>query len=155
MKTISELLGEYPIFGICLGHQLFALACGADTEKLKFGHRGGNHPVKELESGRCFITSQNHGYTVNEDSVKSTDLEVTHINNNDKTVEGLKHTRYPAFSVQYHPEAAPGPHDSSYLFDRFLQMIADHKANTPVSSRQAAACGKRQNHGAKTYSKTA
>jgi carbamoyl-phosphate synthase small subunit len=137
VKTISELLGEYPIFGICLGHQLFALACGADTEKLKFGHRGGNHPVKELESGRCFITSQNHGYTVNEDSVKSTDLEVTHINNNDKTVEGLKHTRYPAFSVQYHPEAAPGPHDSSYLFDRFLQMIADHKANTPVSSRQA------------------
>ncbi|KWX70471.1 Carbamoyl-phosphate synthase small chain [compost metagenome] len=137
VKTISELLGEYPIFGICLGHQLFALACGADTEKLKFGHRGGNHPVKELESGRCFITSQNHGYTVNEESVLKTDLEVTHINNNDKTVEGLKHTRYPAFSVQYHPEAAPGPHDSSYLFDRFLQMIADHKAKTPAGSRQA------------------
>ncbi|ASA23532.1 glutamine-hydrolyzing carbamoyl-phosphate synthase small subunit [Paenibacillus donghaensis] len=137
VQTISELLGEYPIFGICLGHQLFALACGADTEKLKFGHRGGNHPVKELESGRCFITSQNHGYTVNDDSVKSTELEITHINNNDKTVEGLKHTRYPAFSVQYHPEAAPGPHDSSYLFDRFLQLIRDHKANTPVQSRQA------------------
>lgn len=137
VKTISELLGEYPIFGICLGHQLFALACGADTEKLKFGHRGGNHPVKELESGRCFITSQNHGYTVNEESVKNTELEVTHINNNDKTVEGIKHTRYPAFSVQYHPEAAPGPHDSSYLFDRFLQMIADHKEKTPVISRQA------------------
>ncbi len=137
VKTISELLGEYPIFGICLGHQLFALACGADTEKLKFGHRGGNHPVKELESGRCFITSQNHGYTVNEESVKNTELEVTHINNNDKTVEGIKHTRYPAFSVQYHPEAAPGPHDSSYLFDRFLQMIADYKAKTPVVSRQA------------------
>lgn len=137
VNTISELLGEYPIFGICLGHQLFALACGADTEKLKFGHRGGNHPVKELESGRCFITSQNHGYTVNEDSVVNTELEVTHINNNDKTVEGLKHTRYPAFSVQYHPEAAPGPHDSSYLFDRFLQMIADHKAKTPAGSRQA------------------
>lgn len=137
VNTISELLGEYPIFGICLGHQLFALACGADTEKLKFGHRGGNHPVKELESGRCFITSQNHGYTVNEESVKSTELEVTHINNNDKTIEGLKHTRYPAFSVQYHPEAAPGPHDSSYLFDRFLQMIADHKAKMPAGSRQA------------------
>ncbi|WP_051128248.1 glutamine-hydrolyzing carbamoyl-phosphate synthase small subunit [Paenibacillus sp. HW567] len=137
VKTISELLGEYPIFGICLGHQLFALACGADTEKLKFGHRGGNHPVKELESGRCFITSQNHGYTVNEESVKSTELEVTHINNNDKTIEGLKHTRYPAFSVQYHPEAAPGPHDSSYLFDRFLQMIADHKASRPAVTRQA------------------
>ncbi|KWX81395.1 carbamoyl phosphate synthase small subunit [Paenibacillus riograndensis] len=137
VKTISELLGEYPIFGICLGHQLFALACGADTEKLKFGHRGGNHPVKELESGRCFITSQNHGYTVNEESVRKTDLEVTHINNNDKTVEGLKHTRYPAFSVQYHPEAAPGPHDSSYWFDRFLQVIADHKPKTPAVSRQA------------------
>lgn len=137
VQTISELLGEYPIFGICLGHQLFALACGADTEKLKFGHRGGNHPVKELESGRCFITSQNHGYTVNEESIASTDLEVTHINNNDKTVEGLKHTRYPAFSVQYHPEAAPGPHDSSYLFDRFLQLIADHKAQRPAGSRQA------------------
>ncbi|WNS43855.1 glutamine-hydrolyzing carbamoyl-phosphate synthase small subunit [Paenibacillus sp. MMS20-IR301] len=137
VQTISELLGEYPIFGICLGHQLFALACGADTEKLKFGHRGGNHPVKELESGRCFITSQNHGYTVNEESIASTELEVTHINNNDKTVEGLKHTRYPAFSVQYHPEAAPGPHDSSYLFDRFLQMIAEHKAKMPAGSRQA------------------
>ncbi|WP_151735815.1 glutamine-hydrolyzing carbamoyl-phosphate synthase small subunit [Paenibacillus tengchongensis] len=137
VKTISELLGEYPIFGICLGHQLFALACGADTEKLKFGHRGGNHPVKELESGRCFITSQNHGYTVNEESVKGTDLEVTHINNNDKTIEGLKHTRYPAFSVQYHPEAAPGPYDNSYLFDRFLEMIREHKAKTPAVSRQA------------------
>lgn len=137
VQTISELLGEYPIFGICLGHQLFALACGADTEKLKFGHRGGNHPVKELESGRCFITSQNHGYTVNEESIASTELEVTHINNNDKTVEGLKHTRYPAFSVQYHPEAAPGPHDSSYLFDRFLQMITDHKAKRPQGPRQA------------------
>jgi carbamoyl-phosphate synthase small subunit len=137
VNTISELLGEYPIFGICLGHQLFALACGADTEKLKFGHRGGNHPVKELESGRCFITSQNHGYTVNDDSVKNTELEVTHINNNDKTIEGLQHTRYPAFSVQYHPEAAPGPHDSSYLFDRFLQMIAEHKAKMPAGSRQA------------------
>ncbi|UQZ32857.1 carbamoyl-phosphate synthase small subunit [Paenibacillus sp. PK3_47] len=137
VNTISELLGEYPIFGICLGHQLFALACGADTEKLKFGHRGGNHPVKELESGRCFITSQNHGYTVNEESVKSTELEVTHINNNDKTIEGLKHKHYPAFSVQYHPEAAPGPHDSSYLFDRFLQMIAEHKAKLPAGSRQA------------------
>lgn len=137
VQTISELLGEYPIFGICLGHQLFALACGADTEKLKFGHRGGNHPVKELESGRCFITSQNHGYTVNEESIASTELEVTHINNNDKTVEGLKHTRYPAFSVQYHPEAAPGPHDSSYLFDRFLQLIAEHKASLPAGSRQA------------------
>nr|WP_237690631.1 carbamoyl phosphate synthase small subunit [Paenibacillus caui] len=137
VKMISELIGEYPIFGICLGHQLFALACGADTEKLKFGHRGGNHPVKELESGRCYITSQNHGYTVNEASIAGTDLEVTHINNNDKTVEGLKHTKYPAFSVQYHPEAAPGPYDSSYLFDRFLEMIREHKRLHPQKPRQA------------------
>ncbi|UPK42250.1 MULTISPECIES: glutamine-hydrolyzing carbamoyl-phosphate synthase small subunit [Paenibacillus] len=137
VKMISELLGEYPIFGICLGHQLFALAAGADTEKLKFGHRGGNHPVKELESGRCFITSQNHGYTVNEESVKHTDLEVTHINNNDKTIEGLKHKTYPAFSVQYHPEAAPGPYDNSYLFDRFIEMIREHKITNPQKPRQA------------------
>lgn len=137
VDMIKELLGEYPIFGICLGHQLFALASGADTEKLKFGHRGGNHPVKELSSGRCYITSQNHSYAVKEDSVKGTDLEVTHINNNDKTVEGLKHKKYPAFSVQYHPEAAPGPHDSSYLFDEFLEMIAQHKNNEIQKPRQA------------------
>ncbi|OPG96427.1 carbamoyl phosphate synthase small subunit [Chryseobacterium mucoviscidosis] len=137
VKMISELLGEYPIFGICLGHQLFALAAGADTEKLKFGHRGGNHPVKELESGRCFITSQNHGYTVNEESVKNTELEVTHINNNDKTIEGLKHKTFPAFSVQYHPEAAPGPYDNSYLFDRFIEMIREHKITHPQQPRQA------------------
>lgn len=137
VDMIKELLGEYPIFGICLGHQLFALASGADTEKLKFGHRGGNHPVKELSSGRCYITSQNHSYAVNEDSIKGTDLEITHINNNDKTVEGLKHTKYPAFSVQYHPEAAPGPHDSSYLFDEFLDMIAQHKKNEIRKPRQA------------------
>jgi carbamoyl-phosphate synthase small subunit len=137
VDMVKELLGEYPIFGICLGHQLFALAAGADTEKLKFGHRGGNHPVKELASGRCYITSQNHGYTVNEESVKGTDLEVTHINNNDKTIEGLKHSKFPAFSVQYHPEAAPGPHDSSYLFDQFLEMIRDHKQNEIRKPRQA------------------
>lgn len=137
VKTIKQLLGEYPIFGICLGHQLFALASGADTEKLKFGHRGGNHPVKELSSGRCYITSQNHGYTVTESSIAGTDLVVTHINNNDKTVEGLKHAKYPAFSVQYHPEAAPGPEDSSYLFDDFLQMIRDHKNNEVRRPRQA------------------
>ncbi len=137
VETIRQLLGEYPIFGICLGHQLFALACGADTGKLKFGHRGGNHPVKELESGRCYITSQNHGYTVVEESIAGTELEVTHINNNDKTIEGLKHKRYPAFTVQYHPEAAPGPYDSSYLFDRFLQMIRDNKQANPERPRQA------------------
>lgn len=137
VETIRQLLGEYPLFGICLGHQLFALACGADTEKLKFGHRGGNHPVKELDSGRCYITSQNHGYTVKEDSIHGTELEVTHINNNDKTIEGLKHKKYPAFTVQYHPEAAPGPFDNSYLFDRFLEMIREHKRNNPARPRQA------------------
>ncbi|WP_322905114.1 glutamine-hydrolyzing carbamoyl-phosphate synthase small subunit [Paenibacillus campi] len=135
-KVIAELLGEYPIFGICLGHQLFALACGADTEKLKFGHRGGNHPVKDLSTGRCYITSQNHGYTVKEQSIQGTELEVTHINNNDKTIEGLKHSKYPAFSVQYHPEAAPGPFDNSYLFDQFLAMIREHKQNQPQTTRQ-------------------
>ncbi len=136
-NVISELLGEYPIFGICLGHQLFALACGADTEKLKFGHRGGNHPVKDLSTGRCYITSQNHGYTVKEESIQGTELEVTHINNNDKTIEGLKHSKYPAFSVQYHPEAAPGPFDNSYLFDQFLTMIREHKQSQPQTTRQA------------------
>ncbi|TMV46630.1 glutamine-hydrolyzing carbamoyl-phosphate synthase small subunit [Paenibacillus mesophilus] len=134
---IAELLGEYPIFGICLGHQLFALACGADTEKLKFGHRGGNHPVKDLISNRCYITSQNHGYTVKEESIAGTDLIVTHINNNDKTIEGLKHKTHPAFSVQYHPEAAPGPFDSSYLFDDFITMIHSFKEQNPRAPRQA------------------
>ncbi|MBN2983404.1 carbamoyl phosphate synthase small subunit [Cohnella algarum] len=137
VETVRQLLGEYPLFGICLGHQIFALACGADTEKLKFGHRGGNHPVKELESGRCYITSQNHGYTVKEESIRGTELTVTHINNNDKTIEGLKHNRYPAYTVQYHPEAAPGPFDSGYLFDRFLEMIREHKRNNPERPRQA------------------
>ncbi|GGG10033.1 carbamoyl phosphate synthase small subunit [Paenibacillus abyssi] len=137
VETLKQLIGEYPIFGICLGHQLFALASGADTTSLKFGHRGGNHPVKELESGRCYITSQNHGYTVLEESVKNTNLTVTHINNNDGTIEGLKHNTHPAFTVQYHPEAAPGPFDSSYLFDQFLEMIREHKRNNPQRPRQA------------------
>ncbi|MCR8656028.1 glutamine-hydrolyzing carbamoyl-phosphate synthase small subunit [Paenibacillus endoradicis] len=136
-ETIKQLLGEFPIFGICLGHQLFALACGADTDKLKFGHRGGNHPVKELETNRCYITSQNHGYAVTDESIKGTDLIVTHINNNDKTIEGLKHKTFPAFSVQYHPEAAPGPEDSSYLFDQFIEMIRKHKIENPQKPRQA------------------
>jgi len=137
VETVRQLLGEYPMFGICLGHQIFALACGADTEKLKFGHRGGNHPVKDLETGQCYITSQNHGYTVKEDSIRGTELVVTHINNNDKTIEGLRHKRYPAFSVQYHPEASPGPLDSGYLFDQFLEMIREHKSKQSKRPRQA------------------
>jgi carbamoyl-phosphate synthase small subunit len=123
---------------------LFALASGADTEKMKFGHRGGNHPVKDLLRNRCYITSQNHGYTVVEQSVAGTQLEVTHINNNDKTVEGLRHKTAPAFSVQYHPEAAPGPYDSSYLFDEFLDMVRQHKmdANSAPSQAQFVAAVK-------------
>lgn len=144
-RMIAELLGEFPIFGICLGHQLFALACGADTEKMKFGHRGGNHPVKDLESNRCYITSQNHGYAVNDQSIAGTDLIVTHINNNDKTIEGLKHAKHAAFSVQYHPEAAPGPFDSSYLFDNFIEMIRQFKLDRPGLPRQAEIIAARPN----------
>lgn len=145
VRMIAELLGEFPIFGICLGHQLFALACGADTDKMKFGHRGGNHPVKDLESNRCYITSQNHGYAVMDDSIAGTSLIVTHINNNDKTIEGLKHAVHPAFSVQYHPEAAPGPFDSSYLFDDFLTMIRKFKQDRPGLPRQAEIIAARPN----------
>ncbi|MCI3920715.1 glutamine-hydrolyzing carbamoyl-phosphate synthase small subunit [Paenibacillus sp. TRM 82003] len=136
VETVKKLLGTLPLFGICLGHQLFALACGADTEKLKFGHRGSNHPVKDLESGRCYITSQNHGYTVRKESLIGTDLIVTHINNNDESIEGLKHASHPAFSVQYHPEASPGPFDSSYLFDDFLEMVRKFHAERPKTARQ-------------------
>ena len=127
IDTISRILGEYPLFGICLGHQLFALASGADTMKLKFGHRGGNHPVKELETGRTYITSQNHSYAVREESLAGTGLEITHIALNDGTIEGLCDRKKNAFSVQYHPEAAPGPHDSSYLFDQFLALMETAK----------------------------
>jgi carbamoyl-phosphate synthase small subunit len=106
-----------------MGHQLFALANGADTEKLKFGHRGANHPVKDLSKNKVYMSSQNHGYSVIDSTVKNSDLEVTQININDNTVEGLKHKKYPAFSVQYHPEACPGPEDTNWLFDDFLASI--------------------------------
>ncbi|TLS35266.1 carbamoyl phosphate synthase small subunit [Pseudalkalibacillus caeni] len=127
VEMIDKVLGKVPLFGICLGHQLFALACGADTEKMKFGHRGSNHPVKELKTNKISITSQNHGYTVSAASINNRLLEVTHIAINDDTIEGLSHKEFPAFSVQYHPEASPGPEDSNELFDQFISMINVHK----------------------------
>jgi carbamoyl-phosphate synthase small subunit len=126
VDTIRGLLGEKPIFGICLGHQMLGLACGGKAYKLKFGHRGGNQPVKDLTTGRVEITSQNHGFCLDAESLSKDEIELTHINLNDNSLEGMRHKRYPAFSVQYHPEHAPGPHDSVYLFDRFLSMMQEH-----------------------------
>ncbi|MBU1234601.1 MAG: glutamine-hydrolyzing carbamoyl-phosphate synthase small subunit [Proteobacteria bacterium] len=123
VETIRNLLGKKPIFGICLGHQLLGLAYGGSTYKLKFGHRGGNQPVKDLTTGRVEITSQNHGFCVDMDSLNPDEVELTHVNLNDGSVEGMRHKKYQAFSVQYHPEHAPGPHDAMYLFDRFIEMI--------------------------------
>ena len=124
INMVKELLGKKPIFGICLGHQILALALDAKTYKLKFGHRGCNHPVKNLETGIVEITSQNHGFAVDENSLPK-NIEVTHLSLNDQTVEGLKCIDVPAFSVQYHPESSPGPHDSRYLFEQFINMITE------------------------------
>lgn len=123
VEEIKKLIGKKPIFGICLGHQLIARALGAKTYKLKFGHRGTNQPVKDLRTGRVQISSQNHGFAVDADSLAGLPLEVTHINVNDGTIEGMRHTSLPLFSVQYHPEAAPGPDDNMYLFDEFWSML--------------------------------
>ncbi|MCI0705955.1 MAG: glutamine-hydrolyzing carbamoyl-phosphate synthase small subunit [Ignavibacteriae bacterium] len=123
IENIKKLAGRKPIFGICLGHQLLALALGGKTFKLKFGHRGANHPVKNLISGSIEITSQNHGFAVDPSSLDPATLEITHVNLNDNTNEGFRHRELPIFSVQYHPEASPGPHDSDYLFSQFIAMM--------------------------------
>ncbi|MBB6097815.1 carbamoyl-phosphate synthase small subunit [Deinobacterium chartae] len=134
-ETAWKLLGLLPTFGICLGHQILGLAVGGRTYKMKFGHRGGNQPVKNLLTGKIEITAQNHGYAVDLDSIPDGQFVATHVNLNDNTLEGMAHVRYPVFSVQYHPEASPGPHDSRYLFDRFIEEI-DHfegVTGTPVA----------------------
>jgi carbamoyl-phosphate synthase small subunit len=125
IEAVRHLIGTKPIFGICLGHQILGLAFGGKTYKLKFGHRGGNQPVMHLPTHKVEITSQNHGFAVDADSLPGT-VEVTHLNLNDHTVEGMRHRELPVFSVQYHPEASPGPHDSWYLFERFRGLLAKH-----------------------------
>ena len=129
VETIRDQIGRRPVFGICLGHQLIGLALGGKTFKLKFGHRGGNQPVKDLSTGKVEITSQNHGFCVDMESLSDPDIELSHINLNDRTLEGLIHKKLPLFSVQYHPEASPGPHDAAYLFDRFTEMMRKYHRN--------------------------
>lgn len=131
IKNLKHLIkSQKPIFGICLGHQLMALASGADTQKLKYGHRGCNHPVKDLYKDKTYITSQNHGYAVIESSINQDILSISHINMNDGTVEGLKYKELPIFSVQFHPEASPGPQDTGYLFDEFIELMNNKRGNS-------------------------
>ncbi len=128
IENVKKLLGRVPVFGICLGHQILGLALGAKTRKMKFGHHGANHPVKNLLTGDIEITSQNHGFIVDPDSLNVNETEITHVNLNDGSLEGMRHKTMPAFSVQYHPEASPGPHDSRYLFEEFRNMIKEYNA---------------------------
>ena len=122
------MMGRVPVFGICLGHQLTGLALGGKTYKLKFGHHGGNHPVRNNATGKVEITAHNHNFAVDPDSINANEVELTHIDLNDQTLEGLRHLTLPLFSVQYHPEAAPGPHDSHYLFHDFRRMMEEWKS---------------------------
>ena len=131
IEAVRALRGKYPIFGICLGHQILSLAYGAKTYKLKFGHRGGNHPVRDLATGRIEITSQNHSYAVDVESLAETDLNATHVNILDNTIEGVRCEKDCAFSVQYHPESSPGPQDSAYLFDQFIGLMKPCKKEAP------------------------
>jgi carbamoyl-phosphate synthase small subunit len=123
VENVRQLLGKLPIFGICLGHQIIGQALGGTTYKLKFGHHGANHPVKDLKTGKVLITVQNHGFCVDTATLSKKDIEITHVNLNDNTLEGMRHRKLPLFSVQFHPEASPGPRDALYLFDRFIEMM--------------------------------
>ncbi len=128
VETVKKLLGKVPMFGICLGQQMLGLAMGGRTFKLKFGHHGGNHPVKDTKTGKVHITVQNHGFCVDIDTLNKEDIEITHINLNDQTLEGIRHKKLPIFSVQFHPEACPGPHDARYMFDNFVEMMEQQRA---------------------------